>query len=215
MRRIAQIVTLLAFGMSIGALSGRPALAAAAATHHRSPSVRVTVNGRTFMLLPGQEIDIPLKSQAPANVDPHYVPRTLHFKLMSISGTASTSSISPNTATYCGGDGAKAWFSNAFGTTLGSYQLYVTFNADVPNNIVTSYTRTTDQWYANTGLAWYYNTRLDQNTEVNRQAATAVSTIHFTGPFFQTENTEVAVDMHGNCTHDWRAYVFGGDAEIK
>ena len=167
---------------------------------------------------PGQEIVVPLKTAAPATSDPRTVPVAVHLVAVVPSTTrspAAHATILAYSANCWSGNGAKAWFTNAFGTTLGSHELNVSFSADTWNNIVTGYSRTTDHWYANTGLFWYYNSRLDQNTNIDRQAATAVSTIHFTGPAFQTENVEVAVDMHGDCSSDYRWYVFSGEAQIK
>ena len=194
--------------MLIGAVNfATPHSAARAAAVRYRHSASIVVNGVTYPLVPGIEMTIPLIHTVKG--DPRFIATTLHIKMH-----ASPTGITPLDSYIGGSNGGSAWFSNGFNTTLGSYALSVSYTADITNSQIVNYYRDTDSWYANTGLFWYYNTRLNVNTTLYRQSATVASTIHFTGPFFQTQNVEVAVDMHaysGYANDDWRWYINSGD----
>ena len=143
-----------------------------------------------------------------AGSDPRLTPTAFHVKMFGNNNAMDSYSYGYN--------GGTAWFSNFFNTTLGSYELAVSYYADITSSQIVYYHRDMDSVYANNWLFWYYNTRLDVNTTLYRQSATVASTIHFTGPF-QAQNVEVAVDMHaysGYATDDLRMYIFGGNAQV-
>jgi hypothetical protein len=235
-KRTLKLLVFAVMGACIWMLSGQTASAAPRSTASVQPSVQVIVDGVTYFIPLGQEAVIPLENKAPANADPRTIPTAAHFQVASPANGVSpsdvspsgVSSVAPHTAmaalnpraamvalsTNCwNSNGYKEWVSNIYGTTLVSYELDVSYNTDIPANLVTGYNRDYDHWYANGGFGywWNYNAEQNVNTAVNRESATTDRSIHFTGPYGQTENLEIAIDMHGDCSSGVRPYVYTGE----